>query len=168
MQRSIKTVTSLALCLTLLTLAAAKDEYLLESMKSCEEKKDFFDCTKVRVLKYVSGYTIPIDDKRNTSFPKLVRINDGLDGNDSGNYSSARFFTEDSEPVKFLKFIQRKANSFLTQQGLSIPIPDGAKFFDADTGEELGKYIISNKLLLNSENFCVDAVQLFKTARKLT
>lgn len=135
---------STLLVVLLTSFVSCKDEYLLESQQACDKSKDFFECAKVRVLKYVTGYTVPINDDSNaTSSVKLVKLSEGPEGSGEENVSStARFMTVDSEPVKFLKFLQRQANGFFSHQGLSIPVPEGARFIDTETGRELGVYFI--------------------------
>lgn len=121
--------------------SSCKDEYIVESQRECEESNDFFSCAKVRVLQYVTSYTVPIhDDTNTTSIVKLIKINESFQGPDANNVSStARFLSSDGESVKFLKFLQRQANTFLNHQGLSILIPEGARFVDYETEHEFGK-----------------------------
>lgn len=87
-------------------------------------------------------YSNPIEQEKNiTSFVRLVKLSKDMQEegqNVNSLVATGRFMAADSEPVKFVKFLQRQAFTFLSQQGLNVPIPEGARLIDNETGEELG------------------------------
>lgn len=135
----------------LVTKAVCVDEYVKETQETCTKTRDFYSCAKLRVLKTISNYAVPIEDASNSSsLLKLVRITDSDEEENAVSEEvlpSARYFTKDNEFNKFLKFVQRQVNYILTHQGLKIPLPDGARLIDWD--EDVGRGTLIFCLLIN-------------------
>ncbi|GJQ85490.1 GPRNPY2 [Trypoxylus dichotomus] len=105
------------------------DAYIEESKGYCDARRDLFACAKYRVLNYIANYTensIIV----NTNGPlKLIRVDD-VEGEQSFFANAPRYYSEDGEFSKFIKFVQRQINHFLNHQGIVISLPQGARLID--------------------------------------
>lgn len=70
---------------------------------------------------------------------RLVAV-PGRSSSDNSNedlFGESRQMPGDHEIIKFMKFVQRQVNGFLTAQGLAVTVPDGASILE--DGELVGE-----------------------------
>ncbi|XP_044754691.1 uncharacterized protein LOC123313758 [Coccinella septempunctata] len=128
------------LVLTLFANAVRPDDYVEELRHRCNFTKKAYVCTKFRLFDYMEheGLLPETTPKAMGGFVRLVKME--RQSVDPGLFPESRYFGGDSELMKIVKFVQRKAARFLENQAMSLALPEGAEIVDVDsTGKGGGK-----------------------------
>lgn len=90
-------------------------------------------CSKYRLLDYMDHEALVAENspKALGGFVRLVKTNP--QNLDVGIFPESRYYGGDSELMKIIKFVQRRAVKFLENQAISFALPEGTQLLDVET-----------------------------------
>ncbi|XP_018332521.1 uncharacterized protein LOC108742016 [Agrilus planipennis] len=105
---------------------AYSDEYLIETMISCESSKSLLDCFKYRIIKYLTKVVLEEEylPLNISGYIEVIKVKSKVDENDE---ESARYFPNDDQITKFWKYVQRLENKYLANHALKVKLPTGSE-----------------------------------------
>ncbi|KAL3268095.1 hypothetical protein HHI36_007222 [Cryptolaemus montrouzieri] len=152
----------LLLIFTLFANAVRSDDYVDELGKRCNSTRRSYSCTKYKLFDYLDHYSLNPDNAPRTlgGFVRFVKM--GQAKIDTGVFQESRHFGRDSEVMKIVKFLQRKADRFLGGQGLAFSLPDGAEILEIDNNGLDGEEGRGKKQSKKSKEMLIPLIMLFK------
>ncbi|XP_045473886.1 uncharacterized protein LOC123680163 [Harmonia axyridis] len=126
------------LVFTLLANLVRPDDYVEELKHRCNFTRKAYACTKYRLFELMDHEGL-LPENTPKSFGGLVRlVKIERQNYDVGLFGEARYYGGDSELMKIIKYVQRKAVKFLEGQAMSFALPDGARVVDVEDNEVAG------------------------------
>ena len=116
-----------------LVVGAKTDDYIDEVQGRCFASNRSYSCAKYELFKYIDDYHLGNVSLTSDSSVKFITI-PSANTSELNIFGKGRYFQRDSEFLKVLKFVKRRAAKFVREQGVSWELPDEVEVVEEERG----------------------------------